>query len=466
MIRLFITLLVSLVLLTVTVAAQNQQAIELYEAGQIAYALFDNEEALEFFTQAIDIDPEYAEAYAHRGEIYRIFIEYDRAQKDFEMAESLDPDNPTVLGHLARWHSHNADNQTALKYADRAIELNPTDIYLYYRRARVYWNMFDYTQALADFEIVMASDEATAGMRSNYGALLNAVGRHQDAVDVALSVIADYPDFYHPHLTVANAYRSLGRIDEAMDAYAQIAIVNSSKVIGIVERANILWTYMGDRESAIAEYEHALELESDRDLVYVNWGVKYDFAGEDQRAKDLYLMALEANPTNADAYYNLGTLNHHVDVEQAKEYYQRAIEFKPRYHQAYLNLGNLLRDQQFYAEAMAMYDLALASFPEFWLAYYQKGLTQELVGGHELAIAEFDSTLAINPTYVPAHYAKGYSYMNLEQYDLAILSFETAVELAPDLAEAYYNLGYIYDVLGDSERAESNYEKARELGFP
>ena len=122
---------------------------------QKAYNERDNQKKIEYYSQAIRLDPEYTLAYINRATI-RIYVqeyvkaqedysraiglkpdhtmaisnrgyvsarlgEYDKAMDDFLSAVSLQPDNPMIYYNLACVYSLNEDTERAIKYLDKAL---------------------------------------------------------------------------------------------------------------------------------------------------------------------------------------------------------------------------------------------------------------------------------------------------------------------------------------------------------
>ena len=52
----------------------------------------DASEKIRHYSRAIEIDPEYAQAYAKRGAVYIVKVAINRAIKDFDKAIELKPD--------------------------------------------------------------------------------------------------------------------------------------------------------------------------------------------------------------------------------------------------------------------------------------------------------------------------------------------------------------------------------------
>ena len=84
--------------------------------------------AIAQFTEGIEIDPDDAEAYKDRGDVYFLKAEYNRALADYSKAIELDPDDEHA--YLSRGTVYVAKGNSAGALADfaEALQLNPDDI--------------------------------------------------------------------------------------------------------------------------------------------------------------------------------------------------------------------------------------------------------------------------------------------------------------------------------------------------
>ena len=80
---------------------KNKQA--LYNLGAMEFVAAKNKDkAKEYFTRAIDADPQYAEAYLARGICYEQAKDYDNAIADYKMAVQYKPNYPDAVNNLNR----------------------------------------------------------------------------------------------------------------------------------------------------------------------------------------------------------------------------------------------------------------------------------------------------------------------------------------------------------------------------
>ena len=151
-------------------------------------------------------------------------------------------------------------------------------------------------------------------------------------------------------------------------------------------------------------------------------------------AERLYKKAIELDPSDSDAYNNLGVLNykHKKDYVEAERLYRKAIELDPNNSGVYLNFGNLNSDvKKDYVEAERLYKKAIELAPSDSGAYNNLGIL---------------------------------NYNIKKDYVEAERLFRKTIELAPSESRVYTNLGMLhYNIKKDYVEAERLYKKAIEL---
>lgn len=98
-------------------------------------------------------------------------------------------------------------------------------------------------------------------------------------------------------------------------------------------------------------------------------------------ARRAYLEALEDDPSMADAYLNLGRLDHDAgELGKAEAHYRDAVRCAPADATCHFNLGVLLEDRSRPDEAVLAYKQAIVRDPELADAHYNLGLLLESRG--------------------------------------------------------------------------------------
>jgi len=145
------------------------------------------------------------------------------------------------------------------------------------------------------------------------------------------------------------------------------------------------------------------------------------------QASESFQQVIAAKPDNADAYYNLGTLNlrrNHLD--EAKHFLEKTVELRPKFAEAWNNLGMLAA---------------------------QQGNTDE-------AIQNFQQSIFIRPNYFTAHMNLGNLYRRQRAFDKAQDALSRALSLRPDDPEIQYSLGMLFAQQGKLEQAAQYLERA------
>jgi tetratricopeptide (TPR) repeat protein len=109
-------------------------------------------EKLECYTRAIELDPNCAEAYADRGDLYYAKGNYAAAIYDFGKLIKLQPLSAETYFARGQAYSKQGDIEDALQDFTSAIKLKPDYAEAYQNRAMLYSEQHAYTEAMADVQ--------------------------------------------------------------------------------------------------------------------------------------------------------------------------------------------------------------------------------------------------------------------------------------------------------------------------
>jgi tetratricopeptide (TPR) repeat protein len=110
------------------------------------------ENALSDFNQAIELNPEFANAYFQRGNIYKEQEKYEKAISDYSQVIEINPDYFTAYNNRGGIYAKLEQYQKAISDFNQAIELNPDYAKAYYNRGIAYEYRGDIDKALTSFE--------------------------------------------------------------------------------------------------------------------------------------------------------------------------------------------------------------------------------------------------------------------------------------------------------------------------
>ncbi|MTJ33618.1 tetratricopeptide repeat protein [Dolichospermum sp. UHCC 0260] len=109
---------------------------------------------------------------------------------------------------------------------------------------------------------------------------------------------------------------------------------------------------------------------------------------------------------------------------------------------SWLNYANQLWRSQKYAEARKAVNKAIAKKPDFYQAWYFKGVIFDSEKKYPESIAAYDKALKINPNFAQAWKDRGRLLFTLDKYSEALTSFDKAITLSPNQFDLYYWRGF------------------------
>jgi tetratricopeptide (TPR) repeat protein len=121
------------------------QGVDLQEQGRY-------DEAIEEYNKAIELNPEFVEAYQKRGGIYNAEKnEFDKAIADFDKAIKLDPEFALAYTGRGMAYAFKHEFDKAIADFDKAIKLDPGAVN-YFVRGCVYAEVGESNKAISDLE--------------------------------------------------------------------------------------------------------------------------------------------------------------------------------------------------------------------------------------------------------------------------------------------------------------------------
>jgi adenylate cyclase len=191
----------------------------------------ENNQAQKMFEKAIMLDPYYATAYVGLGQTYMAQFAYgwtefpgQALQKSFDLAQKalkINETNALAHGLLGEVYRYWMQYDKAKKEYRRAIELNPNDANSHAELGAIMNYSGQTDEAIQALETALSFNPH---MRpSNYmqlGLAYYLQGRNVDAIEILDQGLTWYPDDVFIHIPLAAAYAKQGRLEEA----ARVAI--------------------------------------------------------------------------------------------------------------------------------------------------------------------------------------------------------------------------------------------------
>ena len=128
-------------------------------------------------------------------------------------------------------------------------------------------------------------------------------------------------------------------------------------------------------------------------------GLAAHYAGRIDQATTHYKKALDYDPNNKWAFYNLGVIEQNAGhLDTAEKDYREAIRIDPGLSGALYNLAIIVTKHS-PQEGEALYRRAIAADPKNGPAHLNLGFLLGTLGKNDEAQAEFNAAVALDPTF-------------------------------------------------------------------
>jgi len=268
-----------------------------------------------------------------------------------------------------------SDFENALKFANEAIRLDPSNIYCHEMQGQAFCELGRYNEAVKSFDEAIKLEPSNARWHHFQGDAYFKLERYDKALrsqSEAIKLEPSHPDY---HYGQGLAYFYLKRYNEAADSFN-----NAIKL----DPRNAVASWREDSLAKLKRNEDTEELVIPMTLDSANYhywqGNTYWELGRYREAADSFSAAIKLNPSNAIPRFNLG--------------------------QTYFKLGK-------YSKAITAYSAAIKRYPSNAYYHYCRGYSLVMRGCEskdssdlEMAIADFNRVLVLDPNYKDAQEAK------------------------------------------------------------
>lgn len=309
--------------------------------------------------------------------------------------------------------------------------------------------------------------------------------------------------------TEAEALHDAGKLEEALAKWKQIRILKdspyaASQHAGIAgdlkrweeaEKAHFCATEMAaakaDSLKAILYFQWALTLmhrhkeEGGQELMercriwifkaiaikeeffyYTVLGASYLRTRELALSEQYLRRALQLNPCDEEAMYNLAEVKKDLDHEEAAELYKKSLAIDPEYAIAYRGLAEvyLYTDRFEEAEPLLRRSLQLdASSDTCWLAYTLWGKVLQRKRKVKAARAALERGAELGKREFRAHEALAWFYECHGTLQQAMHAYRKCLELDPEDARAYRRYGVVLLDMGKAAQAKTFFKRSLEI---
>src|SRR6266481_3307779 len=281
----------------------NTEAYQLYLQGRYCYNKYTPDyfqQGIEYFEKAIELDPEYAPAYAGLGFCYgtlfyfgsvaphqivpkwralidraveiddrlgdaylsRASIEfyYDwdfaKAESDYERAIEINPNSPDAHRRSGHFLANCGRFDEGIEQGELAIELDPLSLVVQFFVARIYLLAQRVDHGFEQLRKMQAIEPNFAGGLTQLGGLYLTTGKYDEAIEAYKKALT-LGHFVVPALSyLGAAYGIAGKLDDAYRTLDQLFVMEQGQYVSPFSIARV-YSGLGENDKAFEWFEKA-----------------------------------------------------------------------------------------------------------------------------------------------------------------------------------------------------------------
>jgi len=329
--------------------------------------------ALGWFDAALEVDPDYAAAYAGKCSTYTNTYQYS--------------DDPDVI----------VDAELA---CSRALELNPNLFVVHNALGGLYSQTGKYDEAEASYTESLRINPQNVQALTGLSDVYRLLQRADEAEETLIGAVGLEPGNWAVYNHLGYFYFRQGRYAEAAEQYAMVVSIDNMSMRG-----------------------------------YGNLAVSYMMGGNFAEAAPAFARSIELEP-QASAYSNLGLMQYYLgDYDDAARSLRSAIDLAPNDHLFWSNLGDILwvaglneESEEAYREAAERADTALEVNPNDAAVMMDRAWIRAMLGDREAALEEIGRASSRLPDDPYADYILTLIFNRYGDTDRAMTTLEQAVD--------------------------------------
>ena len=345
--------------------SRNKEAVKAFERGEAFFKGNEFQKAIEEYTKAIELEPEWAEAFMGRGNArgWGLDANFELGQEDYDKAATLNP-----------------------RLSD-------------YAQAFRYLRDGDYTRAIETFNKVIQNRINLMEAYSTRGNSYNAIGEFEKAIADHTEAIRLNPDFSGNYENRASVYNRMEQFDRAIADCDRAIRLYPDSFYGYLFRGEAYF-WKKNTERALADLNRAIQLNQGHYRPYYYRGSLYHYdKKDDSRALADLNQSLRLNPDYSlslreRGYVNLDLKNYQEAIDDFTKYISLSPNPGPV---VYNDRGNCYFYLKNYTEAINNFSEAINLDPNFANAYKNRGSIYYVVGDYNRALADIEMALKLDP---------------------------------------------------------------------
>ena len=222
--------------------------------GTVFDRLGKYQEAIAQFTEALRINPNFAEAHNNLGNVFDRLGKYQEAIAQYTEALRINPNFAEAHNNLGNVFDRLGKYQEAIAQYTEALRINPNFAEAHYNLGNVFDRLGKYQEAVAQYTEALRINPNFAEAHYNLGNVFDRLGKYQEAIAQLPKPCGSTPIMRRRITTLEMFLFTWENIKRPLRQYTEALRINPN----ITEphyNLGIAYFMMGNRNSALKEYE-------------------------------------------------------------------------------------------------------------------------------------------------------------------------------------------------------------------
>jgi tetratricopeptide (TPR) repeat protein len=308
-------------------------------SGAAHQSLGQLDAAINSFTNATIIKPDYAEGYNNLGIVLQAQGKIEKAIEAYQKALAIKPDHANSYFNMGISLKDRGRLEEAIGAYKKALAIKPDYVDAYYNMGNILQEQGKLEEAIEAYNKALAIKPDLAAAHYNMGKVLQEQGKLEEAIKAFKSVIEIKPNYSEAFNNIGLALQEQGYMEDAIEFYTKAITLKQDYAEAYYNMGNI-FRNLGRLKEAIQAYHKALAIKPEYVEAYNNIGITLKDQGRNKGAIEAYENALKIKPNYAETHFNMGNVcRDQGELEEAIEAYQKAVAIIPDYAEAHLNLS-------------------------------------------------------------------------------------------------------------------------------
>jgi tetratricopeptide (TPR) repeat protein len=435
-----------------------------YELGLALMQKRDFPHAFAEFRRAVELNPTLIKARHQLGSLYLLERNITLAKEQLAKIRDQDPNALEARYLAAALALIESDPDRALKEIRAAVnraenEKTPSIGEIYIELGNIHLLKKDWGEAEMAYRKALKLNPKLLRSREGLAALYMAKGDEEKARQELIAATKADPQNEDALHRLGNFYLHTKQLDEYEKVYRELVIKKPKSIVAKKKMVEILLN-KGDLKTAKAYTEEILKAEpSDISALFFR-GRIYLSEKEFRKAHDDFTKVTAADPRFAPGFFFLGVTQIGLsDIAQGRGSLLKALELSPNAIEPRLTLAEIYLNTGDPEAAKRESEIVLTQMPENRTALLIGGAAQLRKGDGGNALTLLRKAQSLDPKDQRVYLLLGTASLLQKNYVQALKEFEESLKLDPDRIEALNSIAVTMVQQGDRKTAMARVEK-------